>query len=124
MPDRKRVEAFVATVVSGDHVRAIADFYTDDAFMQENTKEPRRGRTLLMEHEAAALARLSKMVTHNPKIVLIDGDRVAINWTFDMTDKEGVTRRWDELALQLWRGDRIAEERFFYDPSSIKPVQS
>jgi hypothetical protein len=29
-----------------------------------------------------------------------------------------VTRRLQELALQRWRGDRIAEERFFYDTAS------
>ena len=39
-----------------------------------------------------------------------------------MTSHEGVTRRLDELSLQTWRGDRIASERFFYDPASILPV--
>ncbi len=28
----------------------------------------------------------------------------------------------EELALQRWRGERIAEERFFYDPASIQPI--
>ena len=30
------------------------------------------------------------------------------------------TGRFDEVALQEWRGDRVFRERFFYDPS--KPV--
>jgi hypothetical protein len=25
----------------------------------------------------------------------------------------------DELAHQLWRGDRVAEERFYYDPAQL-----
>jgi hypothetical protein len=25
----------------------------------------------------------------------------------------------DELALQRWRGDRIVEERFYYDPAQL-----
>ncbi|POR45150.1 nuclear transport factor 2 family protein [Bosea psychrotolerans] len=118
MPDRKRVEAFVAAVVSGDHVGAIRDFYCEDASMQENATEPRRGRDVLMAHEAKALARLQRMHTHPARAVLVDGDRVVINWVFDATDQSGVTRRLEELAIQCWQGDRIAEERFFYDTAT------
>ena len=117
MPERARVEAFVAAVVGGDHVAAIADFYHEDASMQENLDEPRRGRTLLMEHEANVLKRVH-MHTHPDPILLIDGDHVAINWTFDASTTDGVTRRMTEVALQTWRGDRVAEERFFYDTAS------
>jgi ketosteroid isomerase-like protein len=118
MPDRKRVEAFIATVVGGDHVAAIADFYHEDASMQENLQEPRRGRALLMEHEAKALKRLKHMHTHPSPSFLVDGDHVAINWTFDATTPDGTTRRLREMSLQRWRGDRVIEEQFFYDTAS------
>jgi hypothetical protein len=122
MPDRARVEAFVAAVVGGDHVAAIADFYHEDASMQENLQEPRRGRALLMEQEAKALARVAAVYTHPDPVVLIDGDRVVVNWTFDFTGKDGVTRRLNELALQTWRGDRVQEERFVYDTATAWQV--
>jgi len=122
MPDRSRVQAFIATVVSGAHVEAIAGFYHEDASMRENTREPRRGRAALMAHEAAALARMAKIHTHPAGTFLIDGDQVVVQWTFDITDQQGVTRRMEELSLQRWRGDRIAEERFYYDPASILPI--
>ncbi len=115
MPTRERVASFIEAVVHGSHVDAIANFYHEDATMQENLHEPRRGREALMAHEAAALARLQRMFTHPPRVVAIDGDNVAINWIFDATDKAGTTRRLQEVALQRWRGDRIIEERFFYD---------
>lgn len=118
MPDRKRVEAFIAAVVGGDHVRAIADYYHEDASMQENLREPRRGRALLMEHEANALKRLTRMHTHPNPPFAIDGDSVAINWTFDATTPDGVTRRLVEVAFQTWKDDRIIEERFYYDTAS------
>ena len=118
MPDRKRVEAFIAAVVRGDHVQAIADYYHDDASMQENLKEPRRGRALLMEHEANALKRVKHMHTHPNPPFAIDGDNVAINWTFDATTPDGITRRLIEVAFQTWKGDRIIEERFYYDTAS------
>ena len=118
MPERDRVEAFIAVVVSGDHVGAIADFYHEDASMQENLQPPRQGRALLMEHEARALRRHKKMHTHPNPTFLVDGDHVVINWTFDATGADDVTRRLNELALQRWSGDRIAEERFVYDTAS------
>lgn len=124
MPERQRVEDFIRTVVSGAHVEAIERFYHEDASMRENNKEPRRGRAILVAHEAAALARLARMHTHPADTYLIDGDNVVVKWTFDMTDAKGVTRRMEEVALQRWAGDRIAEERFFYDPAAILPIES
>jgi ketosteroid isomerase-like protein len=118
MPSRERVEAFIAAVVSGDHVGAIADFYHEDASMQEPDKAPRHGRDVLMEHERQALARVARMETHPPLAVLVDGDRVMVHWVFDAVGHDGSVRRLEELALQRWVGDRIAEERFFYDTAS------
>lgn len=118
MPSRERVEAFIDAVVGGSHVDAIANFYHEDATMQENGLPPRRGRETLMAHEAGVLNRIRHMHTHPVSTFLVDGDHVVINWTFDMTDAKGVVRRLEELALQRWRGDRIAEERFFYDTAT------
>jgi ketosteroid isomerase-like protein len=121
MPSRERVAAFIASVVGGDHVRAIADYYHEEASMQENLQSPRRGRAVLMAHEAKVLERV-KMYTHPDPIFLVDGDHVVINWTFDATSKDGITRRLNELALQRWVDDRIAQERFVYDAASAWTV--
>jgi hypothetical protein len=121
VPSRERVAAFIASVVAGDHVRAIADYYHEDASMQENLQPPRRGRALLMAHEAKVLERV-KMYTHPEPIFLLDADQVVINWIFDATAKDGITRRLNELALQRWLGDRIAEERFVYDAATAWTV--
>ncbi|KRB14157.1 hypothetical protein ASD99_13095 [Mesorhizobium sp. Root695] len=118
MPSRERVEAFLNEVVEGSHVRAIADFYHDDATMQENLGVPRRGREALMAREQSVLDRIQKMHTHPVQIFLVDGDTVAIRWTFDRIDKDGTVRRLEEVALQQWRGDRIAKEQFFYDTAT------
>jgi hypothetical protein len=107
-------------VVGGDHVRAIADYYHKNASMQENLQTPRQGRAQLMAQEARVLER-TKMHTHPNPLFLVDGDNV-IKWIFDATGKEGITRRLNELALQRWDGDRIAEERFVYDSASAWTV--
>jgi hypothetical protein len=118
MPSRARLYEFIAAVESGDHAGAIERFYTEDASMQENTAEPRVGRETLVAHERAVLARMATVYSKAVASVL-DGDRVAIHWNFELTDKSGRTRRFDEIALQEWRSDRIFRERFFYDPSKV-----
>jgi ketosteroid isomerase-like protein len=119
MPDRERVQAFIATVERGEYVEAIERFYAENASMQENGGEPRVGRDTLVAGERAMLGRVTAIRTLPVERWLVDGDRVVINWVFEITDVEGKVKRMDELALQEWRGDRIVRERFYYDPASI-----
>ena len=121
MPSRERVREFVSTVECGEYVRAIEDFYHPHATMQENGQPPRVGRQLLVDHERKVLAGLKGMRTRRVETCLVDGDRVVVNWVFEMTGQDGAMRVMDELALQTWDGDRIATERFYYDPAQIRP---
>jgi ketosteroid isomerase-like protein len=119
MPSRARLDEFIAVVESGDHADAIEQYYTEDSSMQENAAPPRVGRDVLVAHERAALARMSRVYSKAMTSV-VEGDRVAIHWNFELTEKSGKVRRFDEIALQEWRGDRIFRERFFYEPSRLK----
>jgi ketosteroid isomerase-like protein len=124
MPSRQRVQEFIALVERGEYVKAIEDFYHAHACMQENCEPPRVGRQTLIEHERGVLARVAGMRTRRVETVLVDSDRVAINWVFEITGRDGKARTLDELALQTWDGDRIARERFYYDPAQIKPPRA
>ncbi len=124
MPSRERVNAFVAAVRQGRYVEAIADFYAPDATMRENLGEPRGGRDILIAHEKAVVGSVKRIVTTKADPVMVDGDRVVICWTFEMTGQDGVVRGMTELALQTWRGDEIAEEQFFYDPAQLQTTVS
>lgn len=119
MPAPSRVAAFVAMVESGRFVEAIETFYAVDASMQENLGRTTVGRAQMVENEKAALRR-NAIVARKGSTVLVDGDHVAIRWVFEMTDDTGATRVLDEIAWQRWDGDRIAEERFYYDPGQMR----
>ena len=120
MPSAATLEAFIAVVESGAHVKAIEDFYAENASMRENQAEPRRGRARLVAHESAALARTASVVSTCVRPVFVNGDHVVIRWVFDFTGKDGRSMRIEELAWQRWEGERIAEEEFFYDPAQMK----
>ena len=115
MPSRERVSAFVDAVLAGDFVQSIRDFYAEDATAQENLNPPRVGREALIAREQKTLDSMAR-VTPQLTTLLVDGDRVVIGWRFDMTSHEGVTRRLDELSLQTWRGDRIADRALLLRP--------
>ena len=117
MPSRERVNAFVATVRAGRYVEAIADFYAEDASMRDNLGPPRRGRDTLIAHEKAMLGSVAGIATAAP--VIVDGERVVVGWVFEMTTQGGEVLRLDELTLQTWRGERIVEEQFYYDPAQL-----
>jgi len=120
MPSRERVEALIAMVEQGKYVEAIREFYAEDASMQENQEPPRTGRDRLIEHEWRMLSAHKEARTLPGSSFLLDGDRVVVHWVFEFTRADGARFRMDELAHQRWRGDRILEERFYYDPAQLR----
>ena len=122
MPTHERIRDFIALVEDGQYVKAIEDFYHPDASTQENGAPPREGRDALIAHEKKVLAGLKAMRTRRVETFLVDGDRVVINWVFEMTGPDGNTRVLDELALQQWQGGSIRRERFYYDPAQLRPA--
>ncbi|MDM0073351.1 nuclear transport factor 2 family protein [Variovorax sp. J2P1-59] len=121
MPSTATLEAFIAAVESGEHAKAIEDYYTEGATMRENQAEPRRGRDVLVAHERAVLANTASVDSQCVRPVLVNGDHVVIRWIFDFTGKDGRRMHIEELAWQRWEGERIAQEEFFYDPAQMKP---
>ena len=121
MPSAEVLKRFIAAVESNDHVAAIEQFYLPHASMQENESPPRVGRDTLVANEARALARARSVQSECVHPVFANGDHVVIRWVFRFEYSDGTAIRMDELAYQHWEGDRIAEEKFFYDPRQLQP---
>ena len=107
MPSHQRVRDFIDTVVSGEHVRAIEDYYHPEASMQENGLPPREGRDTLVAHEKHTLSRVKHMHTHPVSTFLVDGDNVVVNWTFDAIGHDGSVRRLEAAVAS----DSIVKQR-------------
>jgi ketosteroid isomerase-like protein len=120
VPTEAVLESFIAVVESNDHVGAIERFYAADASMQENLDPPRKGRDTLVAGERAMLKRWIKVESHCVRPAFHDGDKVVIRWKFAFTAPDGSVLTMDELAYQRWQGDKIVEERFYYDPKQMR----
>ena len=117
MPIEQHVRELISLVEQGRFLEAIQEFYAEDASMQENNEPPRVGLPALLEREKQFLKSIRGMHVHRADSFLVDGNRAAINWIFEITDGEGKRRRLDEVAYQLWRDNKIVRERFYYDPA-------
>jgi len=120
MPTRQTVAALIALVEQDRFVDALEAFYSDDAVTQENGSPPRMGLPALIERERQVLANLKSMHTLPVDWFVVDGDRAVIHWVFEFEDLEGRRFRLEELASQLWRGDRIVREHFYFDSAQIR----
>jgi len=122
MPTAETLERFIAQVERNDHVGALEAFYIPDATMQENEAPPRAGRDAHVANERRVLARARAVTSQCLRPVFVAGDRVVIRWVFRFEWPDGTVTRMDEIAYQRWEGERVAEEKFFYDPVQRVPA--
>jgi ketosteroid isomerase-like protein len=119
MPTKQRVQDLIAYVERGDFPEAIERFYDEHVVMRENLSAPTVGRAANVERERQFKSYIATLHESTAKDVLIEGDRVVINWILDFTGTDGKRMRFDQLAVQHWQGDRIVEERFVYDSATL-----
>ena len=121
MSIRDSVERLIQLVERGQFLEAIESYYAPEASMQENGQPPRVGLPQLLENERKAMARFKIIHVSQAASYVVDGNRVAINWIFDVTDQRGGRYVLDEIAYQEWQDGKIVKERFYYDPAQRAP---
>ena len=121
MPSTETLEKFIARVETNAHAEAIEEFYIENASMQENNAAPRVGRDSLVANERRVLAKAKTVTSTCVRPVFVNGDNVVIRWIFRFEWLDGTAAQIEELAYQRWQDERIAEEKFFYDPAQMMP---
>lgn len=119
MPAADTLTQFVELVEGGRFLEAIERFYAADATMQENEHPPRVGKQALLANERKVIGGTRRVTARCVRPWFVEGERVVVRWVFEFEGADGGVRRIDELALQRWRGEKIVEEKFFYDPAQM-----
>jgi hypothetical protein len=122
MPDRHVVSTFVSLVEGGQFIEALYRFYHPAAVVWENQQLSRTGLDALIDNERLVLSRFTTVMARAAQ-VMVDGDRVAINWCFVFS---GVSAQvtLDEVAVQQWSDGKIVHERFYYDPAQLRSAST
>ena len=68
-------------------------------------------------NERKVLAQAKSVTSKCVRPIFVNGDRVVLHYKFRFDWQDGTYTEIEELALQRWEGELIAEEQFFYDPA-------
>lgn len=123
MPSLETLETFVSKVETKRHDLVIAEYYTEDASIQENQKDPRAGRAVLVAHEQAMLKNAKRVNSKCLRPYFVNGDEVVIRWRFEFLWKDGTRTLIEEMVHQTWEENKIKKEQFYYDPKQFNPVK-
>ena len=121
MPSQETLNRFIERVESNAHAEAVEEFYTKEVVIRENQTETRIGQAAQVARERAFLSRAVRISSTCVRPVLQSGDHVAIRWIFEFHWRDGTVTHMEEVALQRWEGELVAEESFFYDPAQRIP---
>lgn len=114
-----RVCDFIRHVERQDYCDAIVRFYREDATAQDNQGPMRVGRDAVLAQLMDVVARFGRPSVQKVRNFAVNGDTVFINWVFEVTRHDGSTALLDEVSMQVWDGERIISERFFYNPAQL-----
>ncbi len=107
------MQAVVDGILSGEILATFDKYYADDVIMSENGTGPRVGKAVNREYEVKFV---ESMEFHGAEVgtILIDGNMAAVEWTFDVTPKDGERMKMRQVALQTWNDGKIEREVFYH----------
>ncbi len=113
MSIRNDVQAVIDGIAKGEILETFDRFYADDVVMSENGVDERVGKAANRSYEEAFV---DGVTFHGAEVgeVVVEGDRAAVEWTFDFTPKGGERVRQRQVALQVWRDGQVARETFYH----------
>ena len=103
------------TILKGDIMGALEQFYADDVVMQENSEEPRAGKALNRKFEEEFFASIATWNDGRVEATAINGDTSFSQWYMDVTFKNGFQYKATQVAVRKWKDGKVVDERFFYN---------
>ncbi len=113
MNTNELVQAVIDGILKGDILGTFDQYYDEDVVMSENGVDERVGKKVNREYEEYFV---NNYDFHEVTLgsVIVDGDKAAIEWTFDMAPKGGERVVQKQVAVQTWKGGKIIREDFYH----------
>ena len=100
-------------ISTGETLKAIELFYSNNVSMQENEETPRIGKLNCINHEKQNLQKV-KLLKGNLLNQAICENVVFSEWEIIFTDKNDKTFKLTEVSVQHWVEGQIEKEKFYY----------
>jgi hypothetical protein len=116
MSYKEKVSTMYEMVNSGQILDAFEKYYHEDVVMQEVGEKERIGKADNREYEKNFVG--SVKAVHGAGIDAITADEsngvtMVESW-MDVTFQNDVRVKLEQVAVQYWKGDQIAKERFYH----------
>ncbi len=109
-----QVQSVIDGILAGKILETFDAYYANDVVMSENQTEERVGKAVNREYEIQFLDNVQEF--HGAKVgrVIVDGDHAAVEWSFDITFKDGNRVNMQQVAVQIWKEGKIIREDFYH----------
>jgi ketosteroid isomerase-like protein len=111
----------IVDVTVGHDDDASLALYADDVESIEMGQPPMRGIDAIRQ-KFQMWRGMTTDASFRPRSVVVDGNAIVIEWVGTVTlAGNGKTVTLDEVAVHEIRNGKIVRERFYYDPSQLRP---
>jgi ketosteroid isomerase-like protein len=114
MSIKAQVQSVIDGILKGKILETFDAYYTDDVVMSENRTEERVGKAVNREYEIKFLDSIQEFHGAQVGRVVVDGDHAAVEWSFDITFKDGNRVKMQQVAVQTWKDGKIIREDFYH----------
>jgi hypothetical protein len=112
---RTLVDQLNQMILEGKILEAFDKFYAPEVIMQDNDYPARVGFDMCRQFEEAFVNGLTEFRGSKVVDTLISDGIAVVEWWFDYTHKEWGDRNYTQVCVQRWKGDKIIEEKFYYN---------
>ena len=114
MSIKNHVQAVIDGILTGKVLETFDAYYADDVVMSENKTDERVGKAANREYEIQFLNNVQEFHGAQVGRVIVDGDHAAVEWSFDITFKDGNRVKMQQVAVQTWKDGKIVREDFYH----------
>jgi predicted DNA-binding protein YlxM (UPF0122 family) len=117
---KNRVDHFNHLITTGQNVKAMELYYSNDVQLQENEAEPRIDKQVCITREKAALDKFDLLLEITKQAIDEVNQVVFSEYQMVITEKiSGNIIRRPEVSVQQWHDEVITKEKFYYNQSSL-----
>jgi len=121
MKNKGLVSEMYQMIGNGNAMEAFEKYYDEDVVMIEATGSVRKGKDKNREFEKQFFSMIKELHGGGPVAITSDeenGITMVETW-IDVTFKDGNRVKMEQVARQKWVGNKIVEERFYYNPPKM-----
>ncbi len=101
-------------LLQGQQIEALEKFYDPDVEVQENDKEPVRGKEKAIQARKAFLAGVKEINSVKPLKVAVGEGTTMVEWKVSYQLDEGTQQEFTQVAVQEWKDGQIVKEKFYF----------